>query len=214
MEEEAELVSRMGEVLTGELDRRQTILRQAGIQVGAAGHSRVWPSTRSTVSAAPTLSRCQRFSSSSTSSPSCCRTTPTSSQLFDRICRVGRSLRVHLLLATQSLQHRRCPHRQTRAQPDLSNRVAHHQFSRVQGGDRNAGGAIHHQQGERRRLLAGRHGGSGEVQQHLHRHQLRARLTHRERRRYCGPGCTPSSARDIQIHQFTAAPILDAAVVS
>lgn len=37
MEEEAELVSRMGEVLTGELDRRQSILRQAGIQVGAGG---------------------------------------------------------------------------------------------------------------------------------------------------------------------------------
>jgi predicted dehydrogenase len=37
MAEEAELVSRMGEVLTGELDRRQAILRQAGIQVGAAG---------------------------------------------------------------------------------------------------------------------------------------------------------------------------------
>ena len=37
MEEEAELVSRMGEVLTGELDRRQSILRQAGMQVGAAG---------------------------------------------------------------------------------------------------------------------------------------------------------------------------------
>src|SRR5690349_23618546 len=31
------LVSRMGEVLTGELDRRQSILRQAGMQVGAAG---------------------------------------------------------------------------------------------------------------------------------------------------------------------------------
>ncbi|MDT0407010.1 FtsK/SpoIIIE domain-containing protein, partial [Streptomyces edwardsiae] len=33
MEEEAELVGRMGEVLTGELDRRQQILRQAGMQV-------------------------------------------------------------------------------------------------------------------------------------------------------------------------------------
>jgi len=37
MAEEAELVGRMGEVLTGELDRRQNLLRQAGIQVGATG---------------------------------------------------------------------------------------------------------------------------------------------------------------------------------
>lgn len=80
MEEEAELVSRMGEVLTGELDRRQSILRQAGMQVGPRARCPVWRSTRSTANAAPTCRRCRHCSSSSTNSPNCCRTTRTSSR--------------------------------------------------------------------------------------------------------------------------------------
>lgn len=79
MAEEAELVSRMGEVLTGELDRRQSILRQAGMKVGAAGALSGVAEYEKYRERVPTYPRCQRFSSSSTSSPSCCRVTRTSS---------------------------------------------------------------------------------------------------------------------------------------
>jgi len=54
MAEEAELVGRMGEVLTGELDRRQNLLRQPEFRSVRPGRCPAWPSTRSTVSAAPT----------------------------------------------------------------------------------------------------------------------------------------------------------------
>src|SRR5262249_61713905 len=42
--------------------------------------------------------------------------------LFDRICRVGRSLRVHLLLATQSLQTGGA--RIDKLEPNLTHRIA------------------------------------------------------------------------------------------
>ncbi len=103
MEEEAELVSRMGEVLSGELDRRQSILRQAGIQVGAAGAlSGVaeYEKHRERGAELPPLPTLfvvvDEFAE-------LLQNHPDFINLFDRICRVGRSLRVHLLLATQSL---------------------------------------------------------------------------------------------------------------
>ena len=84
MAEEAELVSRMGAVLTGELDRRQSILRQAGIQVGAAGALSGVAEYEKYRERGADLAPCQRFSSSSTSSPSCCKVIRTSS-----ICLTG-----------------------------------------------------------------------------------------------------------------------------
>jgi DNA segregation ATPase FtsK/SpoIIIE-like protein len=104
MEEEAELLSRMGEVLTGELDRRQGLLRQAGIQVGKTGalvgvaEYEKYRERGADLAPLPTLFVVvDEFAELLQSHPDFVG-------LFDRICRVGRSLRVHLLLATQSLQ--------------------------------------------------------------------------------------------------------------
>ena len=122
MEEEAELVSRMGEVLTGELDRRQSILRQAGMQVGAAGAlSGVaeYEKHRERGADLPPLPTLfvvvDEFAE-------LLQNHPDFLQLFDRICRVGRSLRVHLLLATQSLNTGGT--RIDKLEPNLTYRIA------------------------------------------------------------------------------------------
>ena len=122
MEEEAELVSRMGEVLTGELDRRQSILRQAGIQVGAAGAlSGVaeYEKHRERGADLPPLPTLfvvvDEFAE-------LLQNHPDFIALFDRICRVGRSLRVHLLLATQSLNTGGV--RIDKLEPNLTYRIA------------------------------------------------------------------------------------------
>jgi type VII secretion protein EccCa len=122
MEEEAELVSRMGEVLTGELDRRQSILRQAGMQVGAAGAlSGVaeYEKHRERGADLPPLPTLfvvvDEFAE-------LLQNHPDFIQLFDRICRVGRSLRVHLLLATQSLNTGGT--RIDKLEPNLTYRIA------------------------------------------------------------------------------------------
>ena len=122
MEEEAELVSRMGEVLTGELDRRQSILRQAGMQVGAAGAlSGVaeYEKHRERGADLPPLPTLfvvvDEFAE-------LLQNHPDFIGLFDRICRVGRSLRVHLLLATQSLNTGGV--RIDKLEPNLTYRIA------------------------------------------------------------------------------------------
>ena len=122
MEEEAELVSRMGEVLMGELDRRQAILRQAGIQVGAAGAlSGVaeYEKHRERGADLPPLPTLfvvvDEFAE-------LLQNHPDFIALFDRICRVGRSLRVHLLLATQSLNTGGA--RIDKLEPNLTYRIA------------------------------------------------------------------------------------------
>jgi type VII secretion protein EccCa len=122
MEEEAELVSRMGEVLSGELDRRQSILRQAGIQVGAAGAlSGVaeYEKHRERGADLPPLPTLfvvvDEFAE-------LLQNHPDFIALFDRICRVGRSLRVHLLLATQSLNTGGV--RIDKLEPNLTYRIA------------------------------------------------------------------------------------------
>ncbi|MDO3639390.1 type VII secretion protein EccCa [Mycolicibacterium arseniciresistens] len=122
MEEEAELVSRMGEVLTGELDRRQSILRQAGIQVGAAG----------ALSGVAEYEKHRERGADLPPMPTLfvvvdefaelLQNHPDFIQLFDRICRVGRSLRVHLLLATQSLNTGGV--RIDKLEPNLTYRIA------------------------------------------------------------------------------------------
>lgn len=122
MEEEAELVSRMGEVLMGELDRRQAILRQAGMQVGAAGAlSGVaeYEKHRERGADLPPLPTLfvvvDEFAE-------LLQNHPDFIALFDRICRVGRSLRVHLLLATQSLNTGGA--RIDKLEPNLTYRIA------------------------------------------------------------------------------------------
>jgi len=122
MAEEAELVSRMGEVLTGELDRRQGLLRQAGIQVGATGalsgvaEYEKYRERGADLAPLPTLFVVvDEFAELLQSHPDFVA-------LFDRICRVGRSLRVHLLLATQSLQTGGA--RIDKLEPNLTYRIA------------------------------------------------------------------------------------------
>lgn len=122
MAEEAELVSRMGEVLTGELDRRQNLLRQAGMQVGAAGalsgvaEYEKYRERGADLAPLPTLFVVvDEFAELLQSHPDFIG-------LFDRICRVGRSLRVHLLLATQSLQTGGA--RIDKLEPNLTYRIA------------------------------------------------------------------------------------------
>jgi type VII secretion protein EccCa len=122
MAEEAELVSRMGEVLTGELDRRQSILRQAGIAVGAAGalsgvaEYEKYRERGADLAPLPTLFVVvDEFAE-------LLQNHPDFIGLFDRICRVGRSLRVHLLLATQSLQTGGA--RIDKLEPNLTYRIA------------------------------------------------------------------------------------------
>jgi ESX secretion system protein EccC len=122
MAEEAELVSRMGEVLTGELDRRQTLLRQAGIKVGATGalsgvaEYEKYRERGADLAPLPTLFVVvDEFAELLQSHPDFIN-------LFDRICRVGRSLRVHLLLATQSLQTGGA--RIDKLEPNLTYRIA------------------------------------------------------------------------------------------
>lgn len=122
MAEEAELVNRMGEVLTGELDRRQSILRQAGITVGASGalsgvaEYEKYRERGADLAPLPTLFVVvDEFAELLSSHPDFIG-------LFDRICRVGRSLRVHLLLATQSLQTGGV--RIDKLEPNLTYRIA------------------------------------------------------------------------------------------
>ncbi|EKF25895.1 ESX-1 secretion system protein eccCa1 [Mycolicibacterium hassiacum DSM 44199] len=122
MEEEAELVSRMGEVLSGELDRRQSILRQAGMKVGAAGalsgvaEYEKYRERGADLPPLPTLFVVvDEFAE-------LLQNHPDFINLFDRICRVGRSLRVHLLLATQSLNTGGV--RIDKLEPNLTYRIA------------------------------------------------------------------------------------------
>ncbi|MFC7674070.1 type VII secretion protein EccCa [Mycolicibacterium sp. GCM10028919] len=122
MEEEAELVSRMGEVLTGELDRRQSILRQAGIQVGAAGALSGVAEYEKHRERGADLRPLPTLFVVVDEFAELLQNHPDFIALFDRICRVGRSLRVHLLLATQSLNTGGV--RIDKLEPNLTYRIA------------------------------------------------------------------------------------------
>ncbi|MGD9622824.1 MAG: type VII secretion protein EccCa [Mycolicibacterium sp.] len=122
MEEEAELVGRMAEVLSGELDRRQSLLRHAGVQVGTSG----------ALSGVAEYERYRERGADLVPLPTLfvvvdefaelLQNYPDFIGLFDRICRVGRSLRVHLLLATQSLNTGGA--RIDKLEPNLTYRIA------------------------------------------------------------------------------------------
>lgn len=122
MEEEAELVNRMGDVLTGELDRRQSILRQAGIQVGAAGALSGVAEYEKYRERGADLAPLPALFVVVDEFAELLQGHPDFIDLFDRICRVGRSLRVHLLLSTQSLQTGGA--RIDKLEPNLTYRIA------------------------------------------------------------------------------------------
>ena len=122
MEEEAELVGRMGEVLTGELDRRQSILRQAGMQVGAAGALSGVAEYEKHRERGADLAPLPTLFVVVDEFAELLQNHPDFIGLFDRICRVGRSLRVHLLLATQSLNTGGV--RIDKLEPNLTYRIA------------------------------------------------------------------------------------------
>ncbi|WP_343710094.1 type VII secretion protein EccCa [Mycobacterium sp.] len=122
MEEEAELVGRMGEVLTGELDRRQSILRRAGTQVGAAGALSGVAEYEKHRERGADLRPLPTLFVVVDEFAELLQNHPDFIGLFDRICRVGRSLRVHLLLATQSLNTGGV--RIDKLEPNLTYRIA------------------------------------------------------------------------------------------
>ena len=122
MEEEAELVNRMGEVLSGELDRRQSILRQAGVQVGAAGALSGVAEYEKHRERGADLAPLPTLFVVVDEFAELLQNHPDFIALFDRICRVGRSLRVHLLLATQSLNTGGV--RIDKLEPNLTYRIA------------------------------------------------------------------------------------------
>ena len=100
LEEELTLVDRMEDALAGELVRRQALLRRAGnLASSASTDARGGPARRSR--------RCPRWSWSSTSSASCWPPGRSSCDLFETIGRLGRSLGVHLVLASQRLEEGR-----------------------------------------------------------------------------------------------------------
>ena len=211
MEEEAELVSRMGEVLTGELDRRQIHPapgrnpgRRAGALSGVAEYEK-YRERGADLPPLPTLFVVvDEFAELLQSHPDFIGAVRP--DLPRRAVAARASAARHPVAA-----NRRGAHRQTGAQPHLPHRAAHHQLRRIQVGDRNPGGAVHHQQGKWCRVFAGRHGGPREVQHPVHRRQLHsagAAETNGDGTAWHGPR---NSARGVQIRQFTAAPILDAA---
>ncbi len=100
MEEEAELVSRMEDVLYGELDRRQRILREAGNFANVADYERA-REQGANLPPMPTLFIIlDEFAE-------LLGQYPDFSKLFVAIGRLGRSLRVHLLLASQKVPSNR-----------------------------------------------------------------------------------------------------------
>ncbi len=213
MEEEAELVSRMGEVLTGELDRRQSILRQAGIQVGAAGAlSGVaeYEKHRERGAELPPLPTLfvvvDEFAE-------LLQNHPDFIALFDRICRVGRSLRVHLLLATQSLNTGGV--RIDKLEPNLTYRIALRTTSSAE-----SKAVIGTPEAQ---YITNKESGVGFLRVGME-DPVKFRST------YTGTNYIPAThspngngsaetgvhhrRREIQIHQFTAAPIFDTAALS
>lgn len=96
MEEEAELVSRMEDVLYGELERRQRVLRESGNFANVADYERA-REQGADLSPLPTLFIIlDEFAE-------LLGQYPDFAKLFVAVGRLGRSLRVHLLLASQKV---------------------------------------------------------------------------------------------------------------
>ncbi len=92
-------------VLTGELDRRQSILRRAGMKVGAAGPCPAWPNTKYRERGADTAANA--FRRRRRGSPKLLQSRGPSSGCSTSLRAV---MRMHLLLAAVAAD-RRCSHR-------------------------------------------------------------------------------------------------------
>lgn len=212
MEEEAELVSRMGEVLTGELDRRQSILRQAGIQVGAAGALSGVAEYEKHRERGADLAPLPTLFVVVDEFAELLQNHPDFIALFDRICRVGRSLRVHLLLATQSLNTGGV--RIDKLEPNLTYRIALRTTSSAE-----SKAVIGTPEAQ---YITNKESGVGFLRVGME-DPVKFRST------YTGTNYVPASLGEngdrpadsgvqhrrstVQIHQFTAAPIFDGAVL-
>lgn len=101
LSEELTLVDRMQEALQGELTRRQELLRSTGPFTNVAEYERARLAGRDDLAPLPTLLIvCDEFSEMLTAKPEF-------ADLFAAIGRLGRSLRVHLLLSSQRLDEGR-----------------------------------------------------------------------------------------------------------
>lgn len=213
MEEEAELVSRMGEVLTGELDRRQSILRQAGMQVGAAGalsgvaEYEKYRERGADLPPLPTLFVVvDEFAE-------LLQNHPDFIALFDRICRVGRSLRVHLLLATQSLNTGGV--RIDKLEPNLTYRIALRTTSSAE--SKSVIGTPEAQ------YITNKESGVGFLRvgmedpvkfKSCYTGTVYVPTVHTDNGAGSAESAVPQRRRDLHIHRFTAAPIFDTSVKS
>ncbi len=208
MEEEAELVSRMGEVLTGELDRRQSILRQAGIQVGAAGALSGVAEYEKHRERGADLAPLPTLFVVVDEFAELLQNHPDFIGLFDRICRVGRSLRVHLLLATQSLNPGGT--RIDKLEPNLTYRIALRTTSSAE-----SKAVIGTPEAQ---YISNKESGVGFVRVGMedpvkfqsvytgNSHEPTVVTTSD------GNAAPPTTERRIRVHRFTAAPVLDATV--
>ncbi|WP_067670593.1 type VII secretion protein EccCa [Nocardia miyunensis] len=96
MEEEADLVTRMEDVINGEIARRQRILRDAGNFASVADYERAREQGAELAPLPTLLIILDEFAELLEQHPSF-------SKLFVAIGRLGRSLRIHLLLASQKV---------------------------------------------------------------------------------------------------------------
>ncbi|MFB7720141.1 type VII secretion protein EccCa [Nocardia sp. NPDC056100] len=96
MEEEADLVTRMEDVINGEMARRQRILRDAGNFASVADYERAREQGAQLEPMPTLLIILDEFAE-------LLEQHPTFSKLFVAIGRLGRSLRIHLLLASQKV---------------------------------------------------------------------------------------------------------------
>ena len=101
LENELTLVDRMQDALSGEMVRRQELLREAG------NYASVRDYEKARAAGEPPGAAAVACSSSSTSSPRCSSAKPEFIDLFVAIGRLGRSLGLHLLLASQRLEEGR-----------------------------------------------------------------------------------------------------------
>lgn len=101
LQDDLTLVDRMYDALSGELNRRQEILRDAGNLANVREYERLRATSRPDLAPLPWLVVvCDEFSEMLTQKPDF-------AELFAAIGRLGRSLGVHLLLASQRLEEGR-----------------------------------------------------------------------------------------------------------
>ncbi len=211
MADDAELVGRMVQVLTGEVERRQAILRRAGTQVGAAGalsgvaEYEKYRELGADLPPLPTLFVViDEFAA-------LVERRPDLIGLLDRICRAGRSLRVHLLLATQALPTGGV--RLDKLEPNLTYRIALR--TRTSQESRELIGTPEAQYITDKEVGVGFLKVGTEDPVKFRTFYTGDPYLPSERPATDGDGSAPQSGpKHLQIHQFTAAPIFDGVITS